>query len=149
MLEHIKSGSFFNRGTVDWSVLKGTFMNDKIRPSDLDGMLEFGDGYVLMMEVKWTGTVIPGFIHNRFIRMSKSSRMKIIILWGDFGKEDDGVSVYPYQFHTMRLYSNGKVKVDSEGREDRPIDNDKLKQFLRQFKRWAESNPTEVPERER
>lgn len=145
-MNHIKSSTFFNRGTVNWDILKGTFMNDKIRPSDVDGMLEFGDGYVLMMEVKWTGTVIPGFIHNRFLRMSKSSRMKIIILWGDFGPIDNGVDVYPYLFHTMRLYSNGKVKLDKEGNADRPINNEGLQVFLRKFKKWAESNPTEIKE---
>lgn len=131
---------------MDWSILKGTFANEKIRPSDADGLLEFGDGYVLMLEVKWTGTPIPDYLHNRFLRMSKSSRMKIMLLWGDFGPNDDGVSVYPYQFHTMRLYSNGKVRADKDGNKDRPIDNDKLKKFLRQFKKWAESNPTEVKE---
>lgn len=136
-MAHIQNPTNFRRGTVDWTVLKGTFENEKIRPSDVDGLLEFGDGYVLLMEVKWTGTEIPLYLHKRFLRMSKSTRMKIMLLWGDFGEDDNGIDVGLYQFNTMRIYSNGKAK------EDRIVTNDDVKDTLRQFKTWAESRPIE------
>jgi len=79
----INNPKAFTEQLWDWAVLEGCFGQSKIKPTDIDGLVEH-NGYFLMLEAKNKGVPIPqgqAILHNAWLEKGNS----LIVVYGEPG----------------------------------------------------------------
>jgi hypothetical protein len=65
----------------DWACLDGCFGNTRIRPTDVDGMVE-RNGYFLFIETKKPGAKMPYGQELSYKNLVKRGRVTFFVIWG-------------------------------------------------------------------
>lgn len=78
----INDPAAFCAGLWDWSILDGCFGNTKIKPTDVDGMVE-RNGKFLVFETKAIGAHIPQGQKITLRSLVKTGAFTVIIVWGN------------------------------------------------------------------
>lgn len=78
----IQNPQAFCEGLWDWAILDGCFGASKIKPTDIDGLVE-RNGYFLFIESKNTGAAVPEGQKILHKRLANTGVFTVIILWGD------------------------------------------------------------------
>src|SRR5690349_19824127 len=71
----------FCRSLWDWSLLDGCFGPTRIRPSDLDGVVE-RKGCLLVLEAKSPGVSVPAGQMRMLRALAHSGHVTVIVIWG-------------------------------------------------------------------
>ena len=79
----------------DWACLNGCFGNTRIRPTDVDGMVE-RNGYFLFIETKKPGVKMPYGQELSYKNLVKRGRVTFFVVWG---MPDAPESVQVYTAH--------------------------------------------------
>ncbi|KKK74205.1 hypothetical protein LCGC14_2886100 [marine sediment metagenome] len=66
----------------DWKILRGCFGNTRIRPTDVDGLVERNHCY-LYLEGKTLGSEIPTGQFITYERLASNPRVWVVFFWGD------------------------------------------------------------------
>lgn len=79
----------YMRGIWDWKILDGCFGRTRIKPTDIDGLVERG-GNLLILETKSPGASIPDGQALTFKRMVQqgvdANKLNVVIvIWGENG----------------------------------------------------------------
>ncbi len=82
----------------DWAILDGCFPGSRIRPTDVDGLVE-RNGHFLFIEAKGLGVDITTGQEILFRRLSELPKVSVLILWGETDKPQ-----------MMQLLHNGKAQ---------------------------------------
>lgn len=80
----INAPDLYMAGIWDWAILDGCFGRTKIKPTDVDGLVE-RKGKFLMLETKAPGAAIPEgqrLTHQAWVAQGNS----VIVVWGDTNK---------------------------------------------------------------
>lgn len=101
----INNPSAFMQGIWDWKILDGCFGETKIKPTDIDGLVE-RDGNLLILETKSPDVSLPTGQELTFKRMVKqgidANKLNVVIvIWGENGAPQR-LRVY------SRIYPDGK-----------------------------------------
>jgi len=81
----IQNLNAFINSMWDWAVLDGCFGTTKIRPTDIDGLVE-RNGRFLLLEAKGVGKLVGRGQQKVFDQLQRTGVFTIIIVWGDPGK---------------------------------------------------------------
>lgn len=65
----------------DWACMNGCFGNTRIRPTDVDGMVE-RNGYFLFIETKKPGAKMPYGQELSYKNLVKRGRITFFVVWG-------------------------------------------------------------------
>lgn len=65
----------------DWAILDGCFGHTRVRPTDIDGLVE-RNGQFLLLEGKSPGKSVPTGQEIIFRRLLKTGIFTIIVIWG-------------------------------------------------------------------
>jgi len=84
----IQNRAMFEEGFWDWAIFDGCFGNTRIRPSDVDGMVE-RNGEFLAIETKRPGANIPTGQFWMYCALAERPGMTVLILWGDPGNPEE------------------------------------------------------------
>jgi len=71
----------FISGLWDWAILDGCFGESRIKPSDIDGIVE-RNGHFLVLETKDSGASLPKGQEIMFKRMAETGLFTVMIVWG-------------------------------------------------------------------
>lgn len=66
----------------NWDILAGCFGSSRIRPSDVDGLVEV-HGRFLLLEAKSPGVALNGGQSITFTSMARSNLFTVVVIWGD------------------------------------------------------------------
>lgn len=69
-------------GVWDWAILNGCFGDTKIKPTDLDGMVE-RNGHFLVIECKSPGVPVKQGQAMTFNRLVATGMATVMIVWGE------------------------------------------------------------------
>jgi hypothetical protein len=72
----------FMNGLWDWAMLDGCFGTTRIRPTDIDGLVE-RHGNFLFLEAKSPGVALPRGQEITFCALARKPNNTIIVFWGD------------------------------------------------------------------
>lgn len=72
----------------DWCILDGCFGEGRIRPSDLDGIVERKDHF-LIIEAKPFGRPLETGQRITLEALSRRDRFKVIVVWGPVGLPEE------------------------------------------------------------
>lgn len=78
----INNLELFISGLWDWGILNGCFGGSRIRPTDIDGLVE-KNGYFLLFETKRQGASIPMGQKIMFNNMIATQKFTVIVAWGE------------------------------------------------------------------
>lgn len=106
----------------DWGILSGCFGETKIRPTDVDGMVE-RNGHFLFLEAKSTGVTLPKGQQIMFSRLAAPKSFTVFVVHGDTN-----------QPQRLTVFHNGAWQ------QDRECD---LQGFRRAVSRWWEMANTD------
>lgn len=105
-------------GVWDWAILDGCFGETRIKPTDIDGMVE-RNGNFLFLETKAPGAALPQGQEIALKQLVRGDGDVVMVLWGEQNKPEQ-----------MKVFSrkcpDGKV-IDADGDT-----------FRRYVKRWYE-----------
>lgn len=87
----INNPALFVAGLWDWAFLETCFEGTKIKPSDIDGMIEH-NGHTLFIETKRPGVDIPKGQDIAFRSWQKDGNT-VIVLWGQ-ASQTEAIQVY-------------------------------------------------------
>ncbi len=119
----INNPALFEKGFWDWSILDGCFGNTRIRPSDVDGMVE-RNGEFLAIETKGPGAPLPTGQFWMYCALAERPGMTVLILWGHPGR--------PEEMMVMDSYSTPK-RI--------PCTLEDVREFVRNWFYIADSKP--------
>jgi hypothetical protein len=71
----------------DWGILDGCFGNTRIKPTDIDGLVE-RNGQFLLLEAKGPNAPIPYGQEITFKNLLKTGIFTVIVIWGNPGKPE-------------------------------------------------------------
>lgn len=116
----------FVEGLWDWAVLDGCFGATKIRPTDVDGLIE-RHGCFLFLEAKPCGGTLTQGQSITFHALSRQPRTWVIVLYGD-----------PQAQRVVRItrFANGKMQDETNPSLDR------LRAMVLHWYEWAEAQPS-------
>lgn len=77
----INNPEAFMAGVWDWGILDGCFGETRIKPTDLDGMVE-RHGWFLVLETKAPGAIIPQGQLGTFEKLRATGKFTILVIWG-------------------------------------------------------------------
>lgn len=77
----IRNMAQFVNSIWDWAILDGCFGNTRIKPTDIDGMVE-RRGHFLLLEGKGLGVPIPQAQEIMFNKLRQTGNFTIIVIWG-------------------------------------------------------------------
>jgi hypothetical protein len=83
----IKNLQAFTNNLWDWAIFDGCFGNTRIKPTDIDGLVE-KRGHFLWLEAKSPGKSIPLGQEIMFKNLRADGRHTIFVIWGDVGKPE-------------------------------------------------------------
>lgn len=103
----------YMRGIWDWAILDGCFGTTRIKPTDLDGIVE-RNGNFLVLETKSPGASIPDgqkLMFKAFVKQGKFSKNLnvIIVIWGENGNPEK-LRVYSEK-HPDGKDENGDINI--------------------------------------
>jgi len=129
MTIHFKceSGACFKQQHMwDYSMLDGCFGNTKIRPMDVDGLIE-RNGHGLFIETKGRDVEHFSVGQMRTLEwMSVGLNQTVLVLFGEPNKPERAFAMYP-----------GGLRVDFG-----QVDVDKVRDFVSRWFAWAERTPS-------
>lgn len=101
-------------GIWDWAILDGCFGETRIKPTDIDGMVE-RNGNFLFLETKAPGVPLPQGQEISFKRLAEHPDTVVMVVWGEQNK--------PMQLKVYsRKHPDGKT-IDA--------DSDTFRRFVR------------------
>lgn len=68
-------------GIWDWAILDGCFGSTRIKPTDIDGLVE-RNGRFLFLETKSIGAQLPIGQERTFKALVKAANATVIVVWG-------------------------------------------------------------------
>lgn len=68
-------------GIWDWAILDGCFGSTRIKPTDIDGLVERNEHF-LFLETKSIGAQIPVGQERAFKALVKVAKATVIVVWG-------------------------------------------------------------------
>ena len=83
----INNPDLYMAGVWDWAILDGCFGQTRIRPTDIDGMVE-RNGNFLFLETKAPGAHLPKGQELSFKRLVKRAGAVVIVVWGEQNKPE-------------------------------------------------------------
>lgn len=93
-------------GVWDWAILDGCFGQTRIKPTDIDGMVE-RNGNFLFLETKAPGAALPQGQEIALKQLVRSDGDVVMVVWGEQNK--------PVQLQVFSLKCpDGKV-IDADG----------------------------------
>jgi len=78
----IRSMEAFVASIWDWAILDGCFGNTRIRPTDIDGLVE-RNGLFLLLEGKGPNVPVPLAQRILFERLRQTGLFTIVVVWGE------------------------------------------------------------------
>lgn len=78
----------FCAGLWDWAILDGCFGETKIKPTDIDGLVE-RHGKFLWIETKAPGAHIPEGQYRTFQAALKTQAFTVFVVWGETNKPEE------------------------------------------------------------
>ncbi len=112
----------FCAGLWDWAILDGCFGETKIKPTDVDGLVE-RHGKFLVFETKSPGVSIPFGQTITFKSMVSTGVFTIIVVWGETNKP---IKALLYTRHGETVYD--------------PCDIDRFRNIVSQWFKYANSD---------
>ena len=89
----IRNMEAFTNSLWDWAILDGCFGSTRIRPTDIDGLVE-RNGKFLMLEAKGMGVAIPFGQRITFDSLVSTGVFTVVVVWGTPGNVQH-VQVWP------------------------------------------------------
>jgi hypothetical protein len=124
----INNPASFMESIWDWAILDGCFGRTKIKPTDVDGLIE-RNGYFLLLETKRPNVPIPAGQRIMFENLVALKRFTIFIIWGE---RDTPCK--------LRIMTPGGIKnIDN-------ADIDVVRGFTQQWFNWAQSKRSTKPD---
>lgn len=117
----------FCAGLWDWAILDGCFGETRIRPTDIDGLIE-RRGKFFLLETKAPGADVPDGQMRTFDALLETGAFHILIVWGETNKPQRAM-----------LYKRGQHwKID-------PCSIQRLREIVSNWYRYADSpSPIEI-----
>jgi hypothetical protein len=114
----------FVGGLWDWSILDGCFGHTRIKPTDVDGLVE-RNGWFLFLEAK--GPKVPLKQGQKILleRLAENPHVTVIVIWGDKNN--------PEQIMLMNGKSEPKI---------RPCDTEELRRVVSEWYQYADRRRT-------
>lgn len=106
----------------DWAILDGCFGHTRIRPTDVDGLIE-RNGKCLFIETKQPGASIPygqALMHKTLVRAGFS----VLIVWGE---KDSPCKIKLLTPSTTRTYEQADIET--------------LRSLVSKWFTWADKQP--------
>jgi len=104
----IQNAELYVAGQWDWAILDGCFGKTRIRPTDVDGLVE-RKGKFLMLETKQLGATIPEgqrLTHKAFVAQGNS----VIVVWGSANHPERILAMSPAN-PDGRLFENASLQT--------------------------------------
>jgi hypothetical protein len=119
----IRNKDMFMDRLWDWAILDGCFGNTKIKPTDVDGMVE-RNGYFLLLETKGKNVALNQGQRIYLERLRSTGIFTNLVIWGECGT--------PNKIFFMG--SSGEKTID-------PADLDTLRSIVSQWFEYADKQP--------
>lgn len=78
----INNPDLYMAGIWDWSILDGCFGETHIKPTDIDGLVEHNECF-LLLETKQPGAQLPRGQELMFRALVKRAGAVVIVIWGE------------------------------------------------------------------
>lgn len=78
----INNPDLYMQGVWDWAILDGCFGNTRIKPTDVDGLVE-RNGKFLVLETKSPGARLPEGQEITFKSLVRNVGAVVIVIWGE------------------------------------------------------------------
>ena len=118
----INNAELYMAGVWDWAILDGCFGQTRIRPTDVDGLIE-RNGKCLFIETKKPGAPIPygqALLHRALVQAGFS----VVLVWGETNTPSKIKLLTP---HASKIYE--------------PADIEAFRALVCQWFTWADSQP--------
>lgn len=105
----INNPKSFTEQLWDWAVLDGCFGQSKIKPTDVDGLIEH-NGHFLMLEAKNDGVPVPlgqAILHQSWLDNGNS----LIIIYGEPGKNPQKLECYIFGRRIVREIEPASIEM--------------------------------------
>ncbi len=96
----------------DWACLDGCFGASRIRPTDIDGLVEH-HGQFLILEAKLPGVLIPKGQELTFLRVVKDAPFHVFVIWGHPGEPEEIRVLSSWEDYTKSIDLRGFQKMVS------------------------------------
>lgn len=122
----IRSREKLNESVVHWKFLDDCFPG-KVRPTDIDGMIERNNHFLMLEQKSDEKEFIPDGQHILYRNFSTKKNCKVIVFWG---KMKDNI---PVEISQIIIYEDGNQDWDSE-----PPSMLRFKKLIQDW--WREAN---------
>ena len=117
----IESPEQFVNNLWDWGILDGCFGESKIKPTDVDGLVE-RNGHFLILEAKSPTAEVKQGQEITFQHAIQAKSMTVFVVWGEPGK--------PERLRMISKWKDQEVDADIE----------KFREKVSQWYEWANRN---------
>jgi len=93
----IQNEELFMGSLWDWGILNGCFGNTKIKPTDVDGLVE-RNGHFLVLEAKRPGVKIKAGQWWTINALRNTGLFTTIIIWGERNQPEQMQVIYPIPY---------------------------------------------------